>query len=322
MSYLSKLLLILVALLLTASQEKLYAKEEAQAAQDNKGNGPRAIAISLVKTVEIEKQKDEKDINPQIKALAAQMQQTLKPFFAAELSFAKEVCQPNQKQLLNMKSQANPALRKATLSFAKQQGPQMGIGNFLQVNRKKQVYILDCFEEEVLGIVQNVFEPNVVTLYQEERKHRKEFRARAGAMILVGVLDSSFRLTPEQRIELTESISKVWQRQWQSYLDIMVHNPHFFPPVPDTAILPHLNKAQIILWKNKPRNAIGFGWQNLNHMNQRHFQNVEKGFDWFGNANEDKEASLERKKTHRVYFANLITRESGVKRALRRNSCV
>ena len=41
--------------------------------------------------------------NPQLKALAVQMRQKLGPFFAAELTFAKTVCQPNPKQLQEMK---------------------------------------------------------------------------------------------------------------------------------------------------------------------------------------------------------------------------
>ena len=63
---------------------------------------PKAIAKAIAK----EKKKVEN--NPQLKALVAQMRGQLKPYFAAELSFANTVCQPDAKQLKKMKRLATP----------------------------------------------------------------------------------------------------------------------------------------------------------------------------------------------------------------------
>ncbi len=218
--------------------------------------------------------------NPQVQALAAQMQQQLKPYFAAELSFARTVCQPNAEQLQKMKDRATPELERTIMELAMQQAPQMGLGLGWPGAQPQKKDIREQFEIAASKIVSEVFSPEVVEKYEEEQSHRLEFRARAGAMALVAHLDKRFRLSQTQREALTDSMQEGWQRQWQAYLQFMGNNPEYFPPVPDETILPHLNEVQAKQWKSMKRTNIGFGWQHMN--NHGIFREMKQEFDWFG----------------------------------------
>ena len=179
-----------------------------------------------------------------------------------------------------MKRLATPALEQALRSLAIQQGGQMGWGGAFGRNHNKQTDILDDFELAAGQIVLQVFPPETVAAYQEEQGHRKAFRARAGAMALVAHLDKNYRFTKPQRKAITDSLQEVWQRKWQMYLQYMGSNPQFFPDVPDKAIVPHLNRAQVKQWKSKQRQNIHLGWQNLN-MNHGNFRNLKQEVEWF-----------------------------------------
>ncbi len=230
----------------------------------------------------IAKEKKQVEANPQIRALVAQMRQQLKPFFAVELTFAKNVCQPNPEQLKKMKARATPALEETLRSLAIQQGGQMGWGRAIRGIPKQPRDILEQFEEAADQIVAEVFPPETVAIYQAEQQHRKAFRARAGALALVAHLDTKFRFTAPQREALSDSLQEAWQRSWQRYLQFMPSNPQFFPPVPDKAIVPHLNPVQVKQWKSMQRQDIGFHWQNLRNLNQGNFRNMNQEIDWFG----------------------------------------
>ncbi len=237
----------------------------------------------------IAKEKKKVDGNPQLKALVVQMQQQLKPYFAAELSFANTVCQPDPNQLKKMKALALPALVQTLRSLAIQQGGQMGWGGGFGRNQRKAKDVLQQFEDAASQIVTEVFPPETLAIYREELEYRKEFRAMAGALAMVAHLDSKFRLTVPQREALTDSIQEVWQRSWQRYLQIMVGNPQFFPPVPEDAIVPHLNPVQVKQWKSMQRQDLGFHWQNLHNFQHGLFRNLKQEVDWF---EEPKEGAL------------------------------
>jgi len=98
-------------------------------------------------------------------------------------------------------------------------------------------------------------------------------------MALVAHLDTTYRLSPAQREALTHSIQEVWQRNGQRYLQIMSNNPQFFPPVPDEAVLPHLNDIQTKQWNSRQRQSLGFSWQNS--LNYGLFRNLQQANDWF-----------------------------------------
>ena len=157
----------------------------------------------------------------------------------------------------------------------------MGWGGAFGRNQNKPKDILEEFETAAVEIVSQVFPPETIAAYQEEQGHRKSFRARSGAMALVAHLDSNFRFTRPQREAITDSLQKAWQRNWQSYLQLMVHNPQYFPDVPDKTIVPHLNRAQIKQWKSRQRQNIHLGWQHLNNRNHGIFRNLNQEVEWF-----------------------------------------
>lgn len=220
--------------------------------------------------------------NPQLEALVEQMRPQLQPIFAAELTFAKDVCQPNDEQFQIMKTQATPELERALRTFALKQAPMMGIqigARPIRRQRQQASDVFEIFESSANRIVTNVFPQETVAIYQEEQKHRHKFRAESGAMALVAHLDTRFRLSQDQREQLTDSIQEVWQREWQTYLQYLASNPQFFPQVPDDAIVPYLNEVQAKQWSTMQRQTIHLGWQNLN--NRQFFRGMKPEIDWF-----------------------------------------
>ena len=211
------------------------------------------------------------------------MRAQLKPLFGAELTFAKQLCEPNEAQIQQMKAMAKPELETALQKFAIQQAPMMGIQlGGRRVQNRKQLEaenIFNAFESATDRIVAEIFPAEEVALYREEQAERKAFRARSGAMALVAHLDSQFRLSQQQREDLTDELQESWKREWQHYLQILPNNPQFFPPVPNNLIVRHLNDVQAKLWRGLNKHQLGMHWQNL--VNQGQFRNFKPEIDWF-----------------------------------------
>ncbi|NOY42680.1 MAG: hypothetical protein GXP26_12700 [Planctomycetes bacterium] len=263
-------------------------EEAGQADKSRKRVRKKVVAPLVPPPAEQEQLDDEKlfEKNPQLKALIEQVRPKLQPLFAAELTFAKTVCEPNQEQFKKMRVQAAPELEKVLRSFAIQQAPRMGIqigGKQIRHRGQQTPKIYEDIEKAASRIVSDVFPEETVKIYQDEQNHRREFRSRSGAMALVAHLDTQYRLSQDQRKELTESIQQVWQRQWQHSLQHLANNPQFFPQVPDDAIVPHLNEVQAKQWQNMQRHQIGFHWQNIN--NNHLFRKMKPEIDWFKDRN-------------------------------------
>lgn len=268
--------------------------EQADQAGERKQRARKKVVVPAVPQAKHEAKPNGDELfakNPQLNAIVEQMREQLQPLFAAELTFAKAVCQPNAEQLQKMKVQASPELEKALRSFALQQAPMMGIqigggqawGRGVPHQQPEASDILNLFESSASRIVAGVFPPETVALYQAEQLHREKFRARSGAMALVVHLDERFRLSQDQRDQLTDSIQQVWQREWQVYLQFMDNNPQFFPQVPDDSVVPHLTDVQAKQWRAMQRQSLGLSWQNLH--NQQFFQGVKPEDDWFEKQN-------------------------------------
>ncbi len=274
----------------TPSDKKEKAKapvgyEEAGQADKSRKRVRKKVVAPLLPPSDKQEQPDAGKLfeeNPQMKALIEQMRPKLQPLLAAELTFAKTVCEPNREQFKKMRAQAAPALEKVLRSFAIQQAPMVGVrigGGRIRVRGQQPKEIYDDIEKAASRIVSSVFPEETVKIYQDEQNHRREFRARSGAMALVAHLDTQYRLSQDQRKKLTDSIQQVWQRQWQHSLQYLPSNPQFFPPVPDDAIVPHLNEVQAKQWQAMQRHHIGFHWQNIN--NNHLFRKMKPEIDWF-----------------------------------------
>lgn len=259
--------------------------EDTEQAGKSRKKPRKRIVVPAVPQANNQQRLDPKELlkkNPQLKALADQMRAQIQPIFGAELTFAKQVCQPNELQLQKMKALAAPELEKTLQSFVVQQAPRMGIqiaGVRARPRQQQASKIFDDFEASASRIVANIFPAETIEIYQNEKKHRQEFRSRSGAMMLVAHLDTQFRLSRDQREKLTDSLQQVWRREWQHYLQIMASNPQFFPPVPDKSVLPHLSGIQLKRWKSMQRQQLGMNWQNINNNGQ--FRNLQPEVDWF-----------------------------------------
>jgi hypothetical protein len=261
---------------------------EASKAKSAQEQDPKKRAVPVVQPEDaVEGQAQQENIfaaNPQLQAVFVQMQQQLKPFFAVELTFAKTVCQPSPKQIIQMKRRATPAFDQVIRSLAIEQGRGQG----------QQKDVGEQFEAAAGQIVAEVFPAETVLVYQEELRHRAEFQARVGAQSLVSHLDTQLRLNASQREALADSIQAEWQRGWLIYVQFLENNPEFFPPVTDQAILPHLNKDQAQQWKGMTRGNVVLGWQHLN-MNRGVLREIKQEIDWFLEPGEEPQGEVEAK---------------------------
>ena len=214
--------------------------------------------------------------------------------FGVDLTFAARSFEADEQQRLKMKQLAQEEIKKQYVSAAKAMNVQfLGIG---RLNAQKQVRPEELRRNCVKRIVRGVFvdgkdDPSkqVVENYKKWRTEceaRAAYKNTANATIAVNTLDKRLFFSATQHEKLVESVASVWEEDWDYYIQLMPHNPQFFPPLPDKCLKPWLEEHQMVAWKNlNYQHTSGMGWQfnggGFFGMNQ----NQQKNF-WFDDPEE------------------------------------
>lgn len=190
-----------------------------------------------------------------------------RPVLKVELSFAKRVCNMSDEQLATAIKDCKGALT----AFAAKEGKanvQQGIIVFHgggESNPRPRQVLEELLQKKIAAALSE--EQN--TAYREELQQRETYRRDAITEVLLEGLTAKLNLSDEQRQKIREGIVSNWHANWVPELE-MVENygQHYFPRIPDKAIVPHLDNNQKVVWNGLQKvqfSSAGIGLnQNAN----------------------------------------------------------
>lgn len=207
---------------------------------------------------------------PQFAAHVQQQRSMVEWTVGGDLTFAARACEATEEERAQMRAAAQPALRRILVQVAKSMRAQFGLGPFIN-NRKAQSarkQRRECVEEVLTAVYwpekdDGQEKPTQFVAWEEACKERDAYVFEANSRVFVNALNERLFLDKDQRTALTKSIAEVWKDEWLAYVNIMIHNPEYFPNIPSKALKPHLTEEQYQVWKGMPKTQMGvMAWQN------------------------------------------------------------
>ncbi len=230
--------------------------------------------------------------HPQFGQHVQQVRNSVEWTFGSDLSLAARVCEATLEEKLKIKHLAQAEVHQLLVVSAEQMMrqfmPQRRARN-RAIEEKKLPSFRKMRYEATKRILTAVYPPNdgeengdptKLDRWEEQRVLRERYIVEANTRVFVGVLNKRMLLSNDQRTKLTDSIASHWDDQWESYIRLIVHNPEFFPPIPDVAIVPHLTKPQRTAWNAMTKSTVGFTFGQVNVL-QGMFQDARKRNVWF-----------------------------------------
>lgn len=196
----------------------------------------------------------------QAQALQLQLKPHLDSMLKLELAFLQQACQLDRAKMLEVQNGADKTLAEILGNMVKMQRQVLraaGMGFRQPANTPSDPRQL--IRDKLLEIVKPLVDDKGIEKYRSELAARDQFQRQAGVKSLVAILDGRLLLNSEQRNNLVAAIEKSWDPSWQGNLEILIHNPQFFPMIPDEVILPHLTPGQQDAWRTMEKSGVAFG---------------------------------------------------------------
>lgn len=178
-------------------------------------------------------------------AITLQYAAQLRPLLIAELNNVRQNCDLSVEQRGRVRAAAEAELLVVARSMFRQQQPQIRIGGVNAAVSEPRKRIRDAIDA---ALAETLAEEPLKT-YRAESARRSEFRRRAAINYVVARLDRTLYLTPEQRQEVTRSLTDNWQDSWESWPLMQVYGDQYFPVVPDQYIIRPLKPDQVSVWR-------------------------------------------------------------------------
>ena len=226
--------------------------------------------------------KQQPGLQHQVQMTRRQVQWT----FGGDLSFAARICKASDEQKKQMKKLARAEYKKMLTKAAKEMERQFMGG---RVQQRKLEDPAKARRNATERVVRAAIWPELMPLpkdplpdrleeWRTESKAREEFRNRTNATVLINVLGDRLLLSQEQHGKIVDAVTSVWDSKWDYYVQLIVHNPQFFPRFPDRCLEPHLSEEQFGYWKTMSKQEIhGSGWQNMHSL----FLDQNAQNEWF-----------------------------------------
>lgn len=193
-------------------------------------------------------------------AMTQQYAAQMRPILIAELNFVRQMCELTPEQRTQVRAAGEAALLEAARGVFRQRQPQQlqlpGVNRTVLEPRKQ-------IREAIGAALAAALTDEALKPYREESDRRAAFRRRAAIGYAVSRLDGTLYLTPRQRDEITESLTKNWQEAWESWLMMQVYGDRYFPTIPDQFVVRALNPDQVAVWRGLQKVQIS-NWSNVN----------------------------------------------------------
>lgn len=289
-----------VVLVPLAPAEALEDEREANVAEEAKAEDRKE------KEEEDKEDSDEIDENdpfaailkkqPQFKAHVLQTRNSVEWIMGGDLTFAARVCDATLEEKQQMRELAQIEMHKILEHVAEQLKAQFGWRAFMVAGKNEQKSPRKLRNAAVERILTAVYwpgkaagdkKPKQIETWEESLREREEFTLLANARVFVESLNDRLYLDADQRRALTQSIADCWKDEWHVYINVMIHNPEYFPNLPKEAMKPHLDAEQYELWKAMPKSQMSqLPWQAV--QNGGLFQNPNGNRNvWFSKPDDE-----------------------------------
>jgi len=236
---------------------------------------------------------------PQFAQQVRETRKNVESIIGGDLTFAACICEATDEEKALMRVHAQVEMQEILDQVAEQLKAQFGLRAFM-VPGKGQKSSRKIRRDAVEQILTAVYwpgkaagdkKPKKMEMWEDALRERERFGFLATARVFVEALNERLYLDAEQRDALTESIADCRNDEWQVYINVMIHNPEYFPNLPKNAIKPHLTAEQYEMWKAMPKSQMGsMPWQVF--QNQAIFLVADGNKNpWFGEEDEPGKAA-------------------------------
>ena len=282
---------------LSAEEKKKKVAEALKKAIDPKKAAALAEKLEREKkekkaAAETDADKAKKDAEAaELKAILPQFEMQVRPLIRARYNFLRAIANPTKEQRAKLVAGAEEIQKAVVKVFAELQlKMQRGMwdGNSKYPNGQQLV------SERFNTLAKECLDPEQLERYSKEIAKKEEIHKTICVKNLVAMIDQQLILSPEQREKLAADLTKKWDKNWVTSLEVFMYGEQFMPPLPDDVVLTHLNTSQKEVWKATPRNGgniwggFGFMWGNQADSGplDKDFPNVEKPKDEQAKADE------------------------------------
>ncbi len=190
------------------------------------------------------------------------MAQLLKPHLVVELSFARRAAKLNDEQVNKLVDAIREGWMEIAKKMARGDNQDQGVVVWLGIGRAARKARGDTFQQlaDVVGkALPKVASEQQVAMYTKEIAARDEFRKQATLDEMAAMLDEGLLLNDDQRVKIRESLEAGWQDAWAGNMEaLQQYGEQYYPVLPDSLVVPHLNKAQKQRWNSLQKvNASG-----------------------------------------------------------------
>jgi hypothetical protein len=198
----------------------------------------------------------------QIDQQALQFVRQFQSLERAELYFLSEVCQIDKDVTTKLKAGVEQRAKAAARKFSSTQHRMMrGQG---EAGGHQDARSLT--QEGIYEALKAQGPPDEVAKYEKQVKLRAEFRKSAAVRNLVGKLDRELVLSEAQREKFLEVLKDKWDDAWGRSMQLFIYGEQYYPLIPDSIVLPHLDAMQKEIWRGLPKQQNNIFFNGLGMM--------------------------------------------------------
>lgn len=167
------------------------------------------------------------------------------PYLGVELLFVKKVCAPSREQFRAIKRDLRTLLMRAERGAIESS--------------------CDSFPQQIVECVTQHLSKGDAAKYRAEIGKRIAHERQGCVYTVVAILDDGLNLSEDQRNALVASLTANWKPGWSQIVEMAVRNGgNAIPALPDSRIVPALDREQIQKWRDLPKsNADGLRFDGL-----------------------------------------------------------
>jgi hypothetical protein len=191
-----------------------------------------------------------------------QMLQLLRPFLRVEYHVLRGACEPSPEQRRRIARAGERVLRDCAPQTPGNGAPfQVVINGQAPAPTPRVFDPVKPIREGLVKAAEQYLTPEQLARYKAELKRRDDHWKQSAVRSIVARLDQDLLLTAEQRASIGESLRDRWDGGWVTSVTALMNIEHYFPPIPDSFIVPFLDEPQKEAWEaSRPnRRVVHFG---------------------------------------------------------------
>jgi hypothetical protein len=185
-------------------------------------------------------------------AQVQQFTQQFRPILRAEYHVVRVACGLTPEQRKVIARAAEQVLRDAATKHLETMRRPMTMAQRASHDPRRLI------QEGLASAVKAQLPADQAARYQDELAKRNAGRKQVAVRNLVARLDHDLILSPEQRDQLSESLSSHWDDSWGQSLEMFMYNG-YLPPIPDQYVAPYLSETQRRIWRSTQKVQGFFG---------------------------------------------------------------